>query len=54
MGHFNAILYDNERQVGVARPNTTGIRAFKEAMKWCKSLDVGYKGQKFKWKRRDL
>lgn len=54
MGDFNAILYDNERQRGVACPSTTNMRAFKETMKWCKLLDVGYEEQKFTRKRGNL
>lgn len=54
MGDFNAILSDSERQGGVARPNSIGMKAFRKVIEWCQLIDVGFKGPKFTWKRGDL
>lgn len=47
-GDFNEMLYDNEKQGGVAR-NPRLSEAFRDVLNDCNLVDAGFTGRKFTW-----
>lgn len=51
-GDFNEVMYDNGKQGGKPKSQRE-LDEFKATLSLCHLVDLGYRGDRFTWKRRD-
>lgn len=51
-GDINEVMFDSEKEGRKAKCQRS-MDEFKETLGMCHIVDLGYKGDKFTWKRRD-